>query len=64
MKKPQRIFIMVAAGLILTCGFTLATSPSHRPRQRAVRVHTRNSIPTMSFSFNTNALASGQIQAP
>jgi hypothetical protein len=64
MKKAQRIFVMVAAGLMLVSVLTVATSPGHRTRQRAARIHARNSIATMSFSVRTNALAGGESQSP
>ena len=64
MKRPQRMFVIVAAGLILVSVLTVATSPGHRTRQRAARIHSRNSIARMSFSFDTNVLASGQSQTP
>ncbi|MBP9903271.1 MAG: hypothetical protein V9H26_10935 [Verrucomicrobiota bacterium] len=62
MKKPPRAFIIIAASLMLTSGLLLATSPGHRTRQRPVRLHSRNSIATFSFSISTNALASVQRQ--
>ena len=66
LRKSRRKLIVIATGLTLalTYGFLLATSHSDRPRQRAMRLHTRNLISTHTFSISTNVLASGQSQKP
>ena len=66
MRKSHRRLIVVATGLalVLASGFILATSHGARTWQRAMRIHARNSISTLTFSVSTNALAHGQSQTP
>ena len=64
MRKSRIKLIVATLGLALAYGFILATSHSDRNRQRAMRLHTRNSISALTFSISTNALAGEQSQAP
>ena len=66
MRKTLRQLIVVATGLalVLASGFLLANSYGGRTRHHAMRLHTRNSVSTLTFSISTNALANGQSQTP
>lgn len=59
MRKSNYQLIVVATGfvLVLASGFILATSHGARTPQRALRIHARNSISTLTFSMGTTALA-------
>ncbi len=64
MRKSHRKLIVVVTGLALATGFILAANHSDRTRQRAMRLHSRNSISAHTFLISTNALATNQIQKP